>query len=140
MQTKVDPCDWESIRSDIVCLNYELQAAKNFVQDLTGGSYDPGTWVSTYPVEDDPADNADDIEDSQLPGLEETQAVADIEDSQLPGLEEAETAADICFFHPPPVSAPPASEAPQVVAGIDDDSNNQRHLLHQRRLRLLLTS
>ena len=68
---------------------------------------------------------------SQLPGLEEAQTAADIEDNQLPGLEEAQTAADICFFHPPPVSAVPASEEPQVVADIGDDWLPHDDWLHQ---------
>ena len=77
----------------IDCLIAEFEAVKNFVKDVRPISYWSIAWVGSYSVDDDPADNADDIEDSQqtlqLPGLEETQAAADIEDSQLPGLEEA---------------------------------------------------
>ena len=158
LHTNVDPCDLEQIRPEIDRLIVVYHTVKDFLTDLTKGSIWARDCVRTPsdPGDDDPADNADDIEDSQqtlqlpgleetqaaadiedsqlpgleetqtaadiedsqLPGLEEAQTAADIEDSQLPGLEEAQTAADICFFHPPPVSAPPASEAPQVVADI----------------------
>ena len=79
LQTKVEPCDWEQMRSEIDSTIVDFNTVKNCVMDVTQSCYWARILVRTPSdlVDDGPADNAD-IEDSQLPGLEETQTAADI--------------------------------------------------------------
>ena len=85
LQTKVEPCDWEQIRSELDSNTADFHTVKNFwMEDVLQNSYKVFlSTLWTQPPGPEETETAGDIEESELSEIETTQTSV-IEDTQLP--------------------------------------------------------